>query len=185
MGGDLASGTTAATKVGECESDWRSECHDDSGAFEYAARECSSREQCSLISYQLRSRTKCAQHQVVSIFYKCIPSWEITTVPIKCDICKNVTVNSIKNSINDNFGFIHSAWYPKLYPRVTCHSLIQSRPEHFIVVYSVSGSIGLDRILVKKQTHGLVFYIIHTISNNNSYINSNILISNLLTLVLT
>lgn len=133
------------SRAGECESDWRAECHDDSGAFEYAARECSSREHCSLISYQLRSRTKCAQHQVVSIFYKCIPSWEITTVPIKCDICKNVTVNSIRD---DNFGFIHSAWYPKLYPRVTCHSLIQSRPEHFIVVYSVSGSIGLDRILV-------------------------------------
>lgn len=132
--------------AGECTSDWKSECRDENAAFEYSAQECSSQEQCSLISYQLRSRTKCAHHQVISIYYKCIPSWEITNVPIKCDICKNVTVNSIK----DNFGFIHSAWYPKLYPRVTCHSFIQNRPDHYIIVYSVSGSIGLDRIQVFK-----------------------------------
>jgi hypothetical protein len=139
--------------AGECTSDWKSECRDENAAFEYSAQECSSQEQCSLISYQLRSRTKCAHHQVISIYYKCIPSWEITNVPIKCDICKNVTVNSIK----DNFGFIHSAWYPKLYPRVTCHSFIQNRPDHYIIVYSVSGSIGLDRIQVF-----LIYNIVNT-----------------------
>jgi hypothetical protein len=132
---------------GECASDWKSECRDEQEALAYSAKECSSKEACSLISYQLRSRTKCVHHQVISIYYKCIPTWEITDVPVKCDICKNVTVN---NGLGDNYGFIHSAWYPKLYPRVTCHSIIKNRPDHYIVIYSVSGSIGLDRIQIES-----------------------------------
>ena len=95
----------------------------------------------------MRSRTKCDFHQVISINYKCIPTWEVIDVPVKCDICKNVTVNSV----NDNFGFIHSASYPKLYNRFTCHSLIKNRHDHFIIIYSVSGSIGLDRIQVESH----------------------------------
>jgi hypothetical protein len=71
----------------------------------------------------------------------------VIDVPVKCDICKNVTVNSV----NDNFGFIHSASYPKLYNRVTCHSLIRNRHDHFIIIYSVLGSIGLDRIQVESH----------------------------------
>ena len=75
----------------------------------------------------------------------------MTAVPVKCDICKNVTINCN----NDNFGFVHSAWYPKLYPRATCHSIIENKPDHMIVVYSVSGSIGLDRIQLQSfDTHG-------------------------------
>lgn len=132
--------------AGECMSDWSAECKDEGSALDYALKECSSRESCSLISYQLRSRTKCSYHQVISIQYKCIPTWEVVDVPVKCDICKNVTINSL---IDNNYGFIHSAWYPKLYPRVTCHSLIRNKPDHMIVIYSVSGSIGLDRIQIE------------------------------------
>lgn len=133
-------------EFGECVSDWTAECRDDSEALDYTIKECSGQESCSLFSYQLRSRTKCNYHQVISVFYKCIPTFEVVDVPVKCDICKNVTVNNIK----DNYGFIHSAWYPKLYPRVTCHSLIKNRPDHFIVIFSVSGSIGLDRIQIES-----------------------------------
>ena len=74
-------------------------------------------------------------------------------MPIKCDICKNVTLLNPDGDIssasaynaqnpNHNYGFIHSAMYPKLYPRTTCHSFIRNKPDHFIIVYSVSGSIG-------------------------------------------
>ena len=102
----------------------------------------------------MRSKTKCPHHQVISIYYKCVPTWEISHVPVKCDICKNVTIlnpsNSNNNNNNNNYGFIHSSMYPKLYPRQTCHSLIRNRPDHFIVVYTVSGSIGLDRIQVES-----------------------------------
>ena len=128
---------------GECTSDRVTECHDETLAFDYARKECSGNQSCSFISYQLRSKTTCSHHHVISIFYKCIPTWEITEVPIKCDICKNVTINIY----NDMFGFIHSAWYPKLYPRLACHSVIKNRPDHFILIYSVMGSLGLDRII--------------------------------------
>ena len=67
-------------------------------------------------------------------------------VPTKCDICKNVTITNVL----DQYGFIHSAWYPKLYPRVTCHSLIKNHPDKLIVIYSVSGSVGLDRIQIES-----------------------------------
>ncbi len=83
---------------------------------------------------------------MISVLYKCVPTWEITDVPSKCDICKNVTITNIR----DSYGFIHSAWYPKLYPRVTCHSLIKNKPDHLIVIYSVSGSVGLDRIQIES-----------------------------------
>ncbi len=87
----------------------------------------------------------------MSIFYKCVPTWEILDVPVKCDICKNVTITNFRES----YGFLHSAWYPKLYPRVTCHSLIKNKPHHFIVMFSVAGSIGHDKIQIESlNDHG-------------------------------
>jgi hypothetical protein len=139
--------------TGECISDWKTECRDEKYALDYAIRECSNKQSCSLISYQLRSRTKCEYHQVISINYKCVPTWEVMEVPIKCDICKNITL--INHA--ENYGFVHSAWYPKIYPRVTCHSLIKNKPDHFVVIYSVSGAIGLDRIQIESfNENGLI-----------------------------
>jgi hypothetical protein len=128
---------------GECTSDRALECRDESSAFEYARAECSGNESCTLISYQLRAKTACNHHHVISIYFKCVPTWEVTEVPIKCDICKNVTINVY----NDMFGFIHSAWYPKLYPRLACSSVIKNQPGHFILVYAVTGTLGLDRVI--------------------------------------
>ena len=58
--------------LGECSSDWSAECRDDQSALEYAINQCSSRESCSLISYQLRSRTKCTYHQVNTQIHLCV-----------------------------------------------------------------------------------------------------------------
>lgn len=103
----------------------------------------------------MRSKTKCVYHSVISVLYKCIPTWEVIDVPIKCDICKNITITNIR----DSYGFIHSAWYPKLYPRVTCHSLIKTQPDKLIIIYSVSGSIGLDRIQIESiNQYGQLIY---------------------------
>ena len=78
---------------------------------------------------------------------------------MKCDICKNVTINEKRREKGNDglglvgaYGFVHSAWYPKLYPRgVTCHSLIKNKPDHFLILYSVSGAIGLGNDY--KQTN--------------------------------
>ncbi|CAF0763535.1 unnamed protein product [Brachionus calyciflorus] len=147
---------------GECVADWKAECRDDSEAFDYAVKQCAGQESCNLYSYNLRSRTKCNYHQVISVFYRCVPTFEVVDVPIKCDICKNVTVNRP----NDNYGFIHSSWYPKLYPRETCHSLIQNKPDHFIIIYSVSGFIGLDRIEIESVNQYGALVIKETLTGN-------------------
>lgn len=63
---------------GQCTSDWSAECTDQDSALEYLMNQCSGRESCTLFSYQLRSRTKCNYHQVISIEYKCVPEWEET-----------------------------------------------------------------------------------------------------------
>ncbi|RNA40480.1 hypothetical protein BpHYR1_036982 [Brachionus plicatilis] len=147
---------------GECVADWKAECRDDSDALDFTVKQCSGQESCNIYSYNLRSRTKCNYHQVISVFYRCVPTFEVVNVPIKCDICKNVTVNSH----NDNYGFIHSAWYPKLYPRETCHSLIQNKPDHFIIIYSVSGFIGLDRIEIESVNQYGALVIKETLTGN-------------------
>jgi hypothetical protein len=138
---------------GECTADHALECRDEQIAYEYARSACSGNQSCSLISYQLRAKTTCQHHHVISIYYKCVPTWEVTEVPIKCDICKNVTINVY----NDMFGFIHSAWYPKLYPRLACASVVKNRPDHFILIYSVTGVLGLDRIIF-ETTSGIGQY---------------------------
>ncbi len=136
----------------ECVPNLAAECKDQGAALDYAIRECSGREQCNLMSYQLRSKTKCSFHQIISIQYKCLPTWEESAMSTKSDICKNITLNGNQ----ENFGFIHSAWYPLMYPRLTCHSIIKNKPNHLIVIYSVSGSIGLDRLLMQSvNEHGL------------------------------
>ena len=147
---------------GECVADWKAECRDDAEALDFTIKECSGQESCNIYSYNLRSRTKCNYHQVISVFYRCVPTFEVINVPIKCDICKNVTVNSL----SENYGFIHSAWYPKLYPRETCHSLIQNKPDHFIIIYSVSGFIGLDRIEIESVNQYGALVIKETITGN-------------------
>lgn len=67
-------------------------------------------------------------------------------VPIKCDLCKNVTYTS---GLTPNFGFLHSSWYPNLDPYVTCNSQIQNKPDHIVVIYTVNGFIGPDKILLE------------------------------------
>lgn len=142
------------SSYGQCTLDHAYACRDKHVAYEHARSECSGNQSCSLISYQLRSKTTCTFHHVISIYYKCVPTWEVTEVPIKCDICKNVTINIYQ----DMFGFIHSAWYPNLYPRLACHSLIKNRPDHFILIYSVTGSLGLDRIIFESVSHAEASY---------------------------
>ena len=147
---------------GECNSDWTKECKEDGASLEYLSKQCSGKETCLLVSDNLRSKTKCSFHQVISVHYRCVPTWEVLEVPAKCDICKNV---SITNCV-ENFGFIHSSWYPKLYPRVACYSFIKNKPDHAILVYSVSGTIGLDRIKIESFDLNTALSMKETISGN-------------------
>ena len=132
---------------GECMSDWSAECGDVDYALDYLKAECSGKESCTLVANQLRTKTKCAQTQVISVSYRCVPTWEVIDVPIKCDLCKNVTFSSTSQA--PNFGFVHSAWYTKLDSKTTCHSTIINKPNHIVVIYAIRGSIGLDKILVE------------------------------------
>jgi hypothetical protein len=145
-----------------CIPDWISDCIDNGQALHYAQQECSNSESCTLISYMLRSRTKCEYHNIISVLYKCVPIWEVTDVPVKCDICKNITITNIK----ETYGFIHSAWYPQLYPRVVCHSLLKNKPDNLIVIYSVSGSIGLDRIQIESVNENRQLVVRETLTGN-------------------
>ncbi len=150
--------------TGECTADWSAECKDKENAFNYLKNKCNSRDTCTVGSVELRSKTKCQLNEVISIHYKCIPTWEVMEVPIKCDLCKNVTYTS---GLTPNFGFLHSTWYPNLQPHVTCHSQIQNKPNHVVVMYTVTGFIGPDKILIETYNeYGI--YINQIITGNIS-----------------
>lgn len=157
-----ASSSSIADPNSNCIPDWISDCIDNGQALQYAQQECSNSESCTLISYMLRSKTKCEYHNIISVLYKCVPIWEVTDVPVKCDICKNITITNIK----ETYGFIHSAWYPQLYPRVVCHSLLKNQPDKLIVIYSVSGSIGLDRIQIESVNEKGQLVVRETLTGN-------------------
>lgn len=150
---------------GECSSDWQQECKDDSYALQYLKNKCSSRESCSVHANELRTKTKCLLNEVISISYKCIPTWEVIEVPIKCDVCKNVTFTS---GDTPNFGFLHSNYYSHhQVQHLSCMSQIQNKPDHIIVIYSVNGYIGPDKILVETYNDYGV-YINQVITGNIS-----------------
>jgi hypothetical protein len=132
--------------VGECTVSKEYKCAEDADVLRYTQHACAGLEYCTLNADDLRTKAKCPYSQVISINYKCVPTWEIMEVPVKCDICKNVTITNFRES----YGFLHSAWYPKLYPRLTCHSLIKNKPNHFIIMFSVTGSLGHDIIQIES-----------------------------------
>lgn len=136
----------SADPSGECTANWSSECKDNGYALEYLKKTCSGHNSCTINSKKLRSMSKCILNEVTSVSYKCVPTWEVMDVPIKCDLCKNVTFTT---GIYPNFGFLHSSWYGSLDPYVTCVSQIQNKPNHIIVIYTVNGFIGLDQILIE------------------------------------
>jgi hypothetical protein len=65
---------------GECIPDRTAECSDKGPSLDYIIKECSSKESCNLLSYQIRSRTYCPYQQVINIEYKCVPTWEVKQV---------------------------------------------------------------------------------------------------------
>lgn len=149
--------------TGECTSDWAAECSDTDQALDYLRNKCSSSESCTIHSNELRKKTKCILNEVISISYKCIPTWEVIQVPIKCDVCKNVTFTS---GDTPNFGFLHSNWYTHHEAQfLSCNSQIQNKPDHVVVIYSVNGYIGPDQILVETYNDYGV-YISQVLSGN-------------------
>ena len=175
---------SAPSYAADCLSDWSRECRDDSMAYEYASVVCSGRQSCQLVADELRARIspQCSQlstfssssSSIISVYYKCVPTWEVRQVPAKCDVCKNVTIGSADQQLrgasdsSSDYGFIYSAWYEHnqqepepVPPMANCRSLIKNKPNHVIVFYAVSGSLGADRIRLEsladddEQTDGV------------------------------